>query len=69
MIPKLKPLQKQIYAYINNALCTDVDTETICKEVSKRFPTYYIYHNISKDMQIEMINQMVWCIKYTKDFN
>jgi len=64
MIPKLRPLQKQIFAYIDNAVELDMDIKDIVKEVAIRFPTYYIFHKVNPEMQLELIEQLVWMRAY-----
>jgi len=65
MIPKLKPLQKQIYSHISNAISLGMSVEEITKEVAKRFPTYYIFHKVDKTMQEELVSQLIWMYVYT----
>ena len=65
MLPKLKPLQKQIFAYIENSITTGIDIDIIVKEITERFPTYFIFNNVERDTQKELIEQLIWMYQYS----
>ncbi len=67
MMPKLKPLQMQLFAYIENALCIETPMKDLIKEIAERFPTYYIFHKVDKEMQLEIIEQLIYALQYNKD--
>lgn len=66
MIDKYKPLADNIFMYINNRLTICNDTKLIANEVCNEFPTHVIFSNVNKDMQIELVIQLVDAVYYTR---
>jgi len=67
MIPKYKPILKNIFAYINNRLEAEISSEVVAGEVVNKFPTYLLFHNIAKEMQLDVAEALVYQAEFYKN--
>lgn len=66
MIPKYIPLLKTVFSYISNRLEVEVAREILASEIVNKFPTYVLFHDINKEMQLAVAETLILQAEYYK---
>ena len=66
MIDKYEPICPVIYEYINSRLTASATIDMVAQEIAHKFPMHIIFSDVKKTMQIELAEQLVKAISFTR---